>query len=267
MAGVRSDLAILGLEPGADRRAIDDAFRRLMKQYHPDRPGGDSARAAEIIRAYRALRPGELIPREIGFHDRPGQRVDQRKYWGLAFLIVVAALVGIALGYRVNPAGPASGPARIGAEVVEGLGLRLPRPPGLIEQPIDEQAVDKATDEARALFGQRDEMALAEQSRSCHLDFRQSRELAEFDRCVAFDIAVVLLQDRDPMRDQGPFRQVSVSRRHWSGAALLSSDSLAIDSRLNRIRLRVELRLAPVMPDPQPERTAPELSDPINTAG
>ena len=79
-------------------------------------------------------------------------------------------------------------------------------------------------------------MALAEESRACHLAFRQSRELAEFDRCVAFDDAVVLLQDRDPMRDQGPFRQVAVSRRHWSAAALLSNDSLAIDSRLDQIR-------------------------------
>jgi hypothetical protein len=59
---------------------------------------------------------------------------------------------------------------------------------------------------------------------------------------------VVLLQDRDPLRDQGPFRQVAVNRRHWSDAAMLSSDSLAIDSRLDRIRLRVELRLAPGEP-------------------
>ncbi len=259
MAGVRSDLAILGLEPGADRRAIDEAFRRLMKEHHPDRPGGDSARAAEIIRAYRALRPGELLASEIGFHDKPGQRADRRKYWGLALLIAVAVMVVLGIAYRVNPTGPASGPARIGSEVLEGLGLRRPRPPGLIEQPIDELAVHKATDEARALFGQRDEMALAEQSRACHLAFRVSRELAEFDRCVAFDIAVVLLQDRDPLRDQGPFRQVSVSRRQWSAAALLSNDSLAIDSRLDRIRLLVELRLAPDMPEPDP-------TDPTNAA-
>ena len=267
MAGVRSDLAVLGLEPGADRRAIDDAFRRLMKQFHPDRPGGDSDRAAEIIRAYRALRPGELIPREIRFHEEARQRADRRKYWGLALLLVVTAIVVLTLAYRMNPTGPASGPARIGAEVIEGLGLRRPRPPSLIEQPIDERGVDKATDQARALFGQHDEMALAEESRACHLTFRQSRELAEFDSCVAFDIAVVLLQDRDPLRDQGPFRQVSVSRRHWSAAAMLSGDSLAIDSRLDRIRLRVELQLAPVMPEPALEPSQPEPSEPTNNAG
>jgi hypothetical protein len=210
----------------------------------------------------------------MAFHQHPGRRATRHRYWVLAFLIGAAAIVVLALAYRVNPAGPAGGPARIGAKVVEGLGLRLPRPPGLIEEPIDEQAVDRATEEARSLFGERDEMALAELSRACHVDFRQSRKLAEFDRCVAFDIAVVFLQDRDPMRDQGPFRQVAVSRRHWSDAALLSSDSLAIDSRLDRIRLRVELRLAPAMPEPVPEPPVPtsdpgpepELPEPINLA-
>lgn len=247
MGGVRSDLAILGLQPGADRRAIDDAFRRLMKQYHPDRPGGDSDRAAEIIRAYRALRPGKLIPRDVGFQDQQGQSAARSGHWGLALLVVATAIVILALAYRMNPSGAAGGPARIGVEVFEGLGLRRPRTPRLIEQPVNEHAVDEATDEARRLFEQSDEIALAEHSRACHLAFRQSRELAEFDRCVAFDIAVVLLQDRDPLRDQGPFRLVSVNRRHWSDAAMLSSDSLAIDSRLDRIRLRVELRLAPAV--------------------
>jgi hypothetical protein len=246
MGGVRSDLAVLGLEPGADRRAIDDAFKALMKQHHPDRPGGDGARAAEIIRAYRALRPGAMIAREIQFRDQPGRGAAKWRWWALGLLAVVAAAV---LAAMADPT-PRSGPAKLGSEVARELGLRPPKEPGLIEEPLNQAAIDAAADEARAAIGRRDEMELAENSRDCHLAFRASRDLAEFDRCVAFDIAVVLLQDRDPLRDQGPFRQVAVSRRHWSDAALLSSDSLAIDSRLDRIRLRVELRLAPVEPEP-----------------
>ena len=255
MGGVRSDLAVLGLEPGADRRAIDDAFKQLMKQHHPDRAGGDGVRAAEIIRAYRALRPGAMIASEIAFRDRPGQRSAKWRWWLLALAAAASAAILAALA---DPT-PRSGPARLGSEVAQELGLRAPREPGLIEQPLSQAAIDSAADEARVMVSRRDEMDLAEKSRDCHLAFRTSRDLAAFDRCAAFDIAVVLLQDRDPLRDQGPFRQVAVSRRHWSDAALLSSDSLAIDSRLDRIRLRVELRLAPGEP--------PELSVPLEEAG
>ena len=251
MGGVRSDLAVLGLEPGADRRAIDDAFKSLMKQHHPDRPGGDGARAAEIIRAYRALRPGSMIAREIEFRDRPGRRAATWRWWALGLLAILAAVI---LASLADPT-PRSGPARLGTEVARELGLRSPKEPGPIEQPLYEDAIDAAADEARQMIGRRDEMALAEKSRDCRLAFRASRELSAFDRCVAFDVAVVLLQDRDPLRDQGPFGQVSVSRRHWSDAAMLSSDSLAIDSRLDRIRLRVELRLAAA--DPMPEMPGP----------
>ena len=62
---------------------------------------------------------------------------------------------------------------------------------------------------------------------------------------TSFDDAVVQLQDRDPLRDQGPFSEIAVTGRIWSGAAALSDDSVAIDGRLDRIRRRVELMLAP----------------------
>jgi DnaJ family protein A protein 1 len=48
--------AVLGLKPGADRDAIEQAYRSLIKRYHPDREGGDGKRAAEINRAYFELR-------------------------------------------------------------------------------------------------------------------------------------------------------------------------------------------------------------------
>ena len=80
--------------------------------------------------------------------------------------------------------------------------------------------------------------------------------MARLDRCAAFDDAVVQLQDRDPLRDRGPFSELAVTGRKMSGATLLSNDYLAIDSRLDQIRLRVELALAPVAPPAETEPAA-----------
>jgi hypothetical protein len=88
-------------------------------------------------------------------------------------------------------------------------------------------------------------MALARASGDCHRALRGSPDLQKLDRCAAFDDAVVQLQDRDPLRDQGPFSEIAVTGRVWSAATALSDDSVAIDGRLDRIRLRVELTLAP----------------------
>jgi hypothetical protein len=47
---------VLGVDPGSNSAEIEQAYRRLIKQHHPDREGGDASRAAEINRAYRELR-------------------------------------------------------------------------------------------------------------------------------------------------------------------------------------------------------------------
>jgi hypothetical protein len=65
------------------------------------------------------------------------------------------------------------------------------------------------------------------------------------DRCAAFDDAVIGLEDRDPLRDEGPFAPLAVTGRQWGAASSLSDDDLSIDSRLDRIRFRVEFILAP----------------------
>ena len=88
-------------------------------------------------------------------------------------------------------------------------------------------------------------MALLSASRDCHRTLRLEPSLIQLDRCAAFDDAVVQLQDRDPLWDQGPFSEIAVTGRQWSAASALSNDYLAIDGRLDRIRLRVELALAP----------------------
>ena len=81
MLGRANAFAVLGLTPGADAAAVDQAYRRLIKQYHPDREGGDGVRAAEIIRAYRELRGGKALADPLQFNDPlatgPARRVEE----------------------------------------------------------------------------------------------------------------------------------------------------------------------------------------------
>ena len=76
---------------------------------------------------------------------------------------------------------------------------------------------------------------------------------ALLDQCAAFDDAVIGLEDRDPLRDEGPFAPLAVTGRPWSAASALSDDYLEIDSRLDQIRLRVEMALAPEVPPVAPD--------------
>ena len=49
----------LGLEPGADRRALRQAYSRLVREYHPDRYGGDrrfEKQLTAVVEAYQHLR-------------------------------------------------------------------------------------------------------------------------------------------------------------------------------------------------------------------
>jgi hypothetical protein len=120
-----------------------------------------------------------------------------------------------------------------------------------MDAPLAAGAIDRAVGAALRLNRNSDEMALAATSRDCHHQLRLDPSLAGLDRCAAFDDAVVLLQDRDPLRDQGPFSELAVTGRQWSAAQGLSDDNLAIDGRLDRIRLKVEMALAaPPAPPP-----------------
>ena len=76
MGADRSAYAILGLEPGADAAAVEQAYRRLIKQYHPDTGTGDAARAAELNRAYRQLRAAVKQKGDLALHDVRAARSD-----------------------------------------------------------------------------------------------------------------------------------------------------------------------------------------------
>ena len=244
MTGRASALAVLGLGPGADGAAIEQAYKRLIKQHHPDREGGDATRAAEIIHAYRALRGGKALVDPLQFNDDFARR-RRRRRWPLAAAFAIAGI-----GAAVIVVGPSVPLTR----TLWAANAQLPVVhraivPAVIHEPMEEElhlkAIDSAVAEALHLFRTRDESALAEASRDCQHRFRADPGTAMLDRCAAFDDAAIGLEDRDPLRDEGPFAPLAVTGRQWGAASSLSDDDLAIDSRLDRIRFRVELTLAP----------------------
>jgi len=248
MADDASAYAALGLEPDADADAIEQAYKRLIKEHHPDREGGDARRAADINRAYRELRGRRKLREPLELNDERADEAHTRRHGWPAFAAMAIA-AGIGLLLLLGPLGPSADAWR--APAVNGIGsvhddARHSDP---MDQPLHFLAIAAAAHRAQYLARTHDEMALATASRDCHHELRTEPSMLQLDRCVAFDDAVVQLQDRDPLRDQGPFGELAVTGRLWSGATALSEDYVAIDSRLDRIRLQVELALAP---DPQP---------------
>ena len=259
MAGDASAYAALGLKPGADAIAIERAYKKLIKQHHPDREGGDSARAAEIIRAYRQLRT-PLAPQDtlVLFEEPPAER--RRGGWvrlALVLLIMVGALTAVSgpLGAYLRDMLPAEPDMPAGHTATRSAVIDA------MDQPLHVAAVDGAVRQAVTMLQRHDDMALLAASRDCHRQLRQEPSMTQLDRCAAFDDAVVQVQDRDPMWDEGPFSQMAVTGRQWSAAAGLSNDYLAIDSRLDRIRLKVELSLAPPEPPRLPQVAPPPTAE------
>jgi hypothetical protein len=239
-----SAYAVLGLEPGADPQAIERAYKRLIKEHHPDREGGDARRAAEINRAYRELR-SRGGPAALEFNNDDGLDDDRPVRAAIAFLCAAGLLAMLLVLGPIRSIAPArsAGPA-------PAQGIEATHPGDPMDQPLVIAAIDGAIREARRLASASDELALASASRDCHRRLRVKPSLAQLDRCAAFDDAVVELQDRDPLRDRGPFSELAVTGRLMSGGTLLSNDYLAIDGRLDRIRLHVELALAPAPSPP-----------------
>ncbi|HEY8593332.1 MAG TPA: J domain-containing protein [Sphingomicrobium sp.] len=251
MAGRASAFAVLGLEPGADAAAIDAAYRRLIKQYHPDREGGDGVRAAEIIHAYRELRGGRALVDPLQFNENLRPRRRRRRWPWTAALALLTFGAG---GYLVATEVPLQLTERFALPKPAAPKHRGRHPVNAMEEPLNLRAIDNAIAEAVDLHETKDEMALAAFSRECHRQLRERPSVELLDRCAAFDNAVVGLEDRDPLRDAGPFAPLAVTGRQWSAASVLSDDYLAIDGRLDKVRLRVELALAPREPPPEVPR-------------
>lgn len=276
MGGEASAYTALGLEPGADAAAIDAAYRSLIKLHHPDRSGGDAERAAEINRAYFELKRKRAVAFEPGNQQAdiaeaiyarrasrtptaPPQPADRRPW--IVLIAAAAALLYIGReqvvetaeavrGQFVQPWSPVVRSAPGSAPVAGSIAL---------DGDLDEAAVRSSISDARRLVG-KSEDRLAEHTRTCHRTMRATPGQSRLDRCAAFDYAVGLLQDRELLRDEGPFSATAITARQMAAASLLSNDFLAIEARLDRIRSRVELALAPPpMPAAEPVSNLAEL--------
>jgi curved DNA-binding protein CbpA len=237
-----SAFAALGLEPDADSAAIERAYKRLIKEHHPDREGGDASRAAEINRAYRELRRERDLKDPLELNQEWAEGAPSgRRGWPAFILLLVGGIAALLL--VAGPLGPSADALRspVLHRFAASHGLAAAADP--MDQPLHLAAIAAAARRAQFLAQTRDEMTLASASRDCHHRLRNDPSLLQLDRCVAFDDAVVQLQDRDPLRDQGPFSELAVTGRLWSGATALSADYVAIDNRLDRIRLQVEVAL------------------------
>ena len=266
MSAHASAYAALGLEPGADRAAVERAYRDLIKRYHPDRSGGNAARAAEINRAYFELRceqrsDGEPVAPARSRRRSRARRRRRRQALGLwPALLVACGLLVIVARDRIA----AEAPGWIAAlkdlpppPLSAGRGTAVAIDSAALDGPLDERGIARSIEQAVAIAERGDEDALADTSRNCHRRMRSRPTLEQLDRCAAFDDAVAAFDDRDPMTDSGAFAASAITARQMTAASLLSSDYLAIERRLDRIRTVVQLTMRPG-PLPEPPVAAPQ---------
>ena len=261
MSSNASAYKALGLKPGADGAAVEQAYKKLIKKYHPDRKGGDGARAAEINQAYFTLRksveqlPQRDAPVDIGeaLYARRAARVHQshrrrrrKRVW--PFVVGLVLLIA-ALLFRDSIEDFAARWWAQAVEIVEPPRRTSPPSPVApsvsLASPLESSAIADAVRLARRLVTSKDRDAAIEASRACHREMRAQPSLRNLDRCAAFDDAVLEIVKLDPIREEGPFSASAVTARQMGAATLLTSDYEQIEGRLDRVRARVQALLAP----------------------
>ena len=196
--------AVLGLRPGAGRAEIDQAYRRLIKRYHPDYAGGDSGRAAELNQAYSHLRsrarqaerrpqpPPGAPPRQLPTRQPTRWR---------AFVAGAAALVaGVVLARTVTMAEPSPSwrqfPSASGA--AESRAVHADRTTFGMDEPLATQLIDRSVRDAMRLHASGDPALAAEFTRKCLARLTAKPSVQRFDACAAYDEALAILAADDP---------------------------------------------------------------------
>lgn len=277
MSALRPLFRTLGLPEGADQAAIDLAYRRLIKRHHPDRPGGDGDRAAEINRAYTILKdPGRRARFErdslIGAPQRhrptPPPMVQPRRPLamaapparrsrGVGLLLATGLLAAFAAAaddprLRWQMVDSWDDLARQFApldrsNVTGGFAVAAGKP-----QPINRRAVAEGSELALSLVRSKGLAAAAEASRDCYRDYRQTLSSARLDGCLAFDHGVAASGAVEGQEDEERyFSAISITARQIAAAQLQSSDYDWIENRLDSIRTEAERRASPPPPLPQ----------------
>lgn len=243
--------AALGLRPGASRAEIDDAYRRLIKRYHPDRTDGDGGRAADINRAYTQLTrevPAPQPPRRkvpVPVHAPPS-RQGRHAGWAIAGLLAAGGAAIMAADSPRSGSGYPAFPAALSwPEPARQAGSAGTIPLEDFDEPLNTVLIDRSVADALRFYRSGDSAATLAFSRSCHASLRASPSLAWFDSCAAFDEAIAILESDNALAESGPFSASAVVARHMASARILARDMLTADSRIHEIRSRVEFELLP----------------------
>jgi hypothetical protein len=223
---------VLGLPPGADRAAIEKAYRRLIKQHHPDKAGGDPESAKAVIQAYRDLsRQRDQLP--VVVEAPPQVREPGRRYWpGLAALaggLFLWLLPWPSAEERRNPPlPPAAG--RSDPMIAEPA----PSAAAMARVAPDGPAVEAGVEEARRLVRQSPALALR-YSRSCAADLDRLPGDALLDHCLAFDLAISAGGNQE-----GWWEPRGMAERQAALARAVLEDDVLAGARVRAVRLQVE---------------------------
>jgi hypothetical protein len=221
-----------------------------MKQHHPDRPGGDSDRAAEINRAYTLLRRrlGEPVRVPMPVPVRRRRRLGFRQAGWLLALVFVGASVALerqdarrAITYAA-PFLPLQSADAQSADQREIVASQF----STFDEPVQPEIVQRAVAQAVAFHSARDLAGATTYSSECQKSFQREPNVSWFDTCAAFDEAMLTLggnSDGGP----GPFNEPSVITRELSAARQLSGDSLGADAHLHQIRSQVDMEILPML--------------------
>ncbi|PRX50400.1 DnaJ-like protein [Prauserella shujinwangii] len=76
-AGEPDPYAVLGVDPHATEKEITEAYRRLVRELHPDVGPGERERLTAVVDAYRTLRAARRT--EPG-EQRSGVRIPVRRH-------------------------------------------------------------------------------------------------------------------------------------------------------------------------------------------
>lgn len=264
MAASPASYAALGLPPGADRTAVDRAYRTLMKRHHPDL-GGDPARAASINHAYADItRPAEAeveapSPADLAAalyqrhqaHRQQAKAVRHKRSRMPLWVLLTALVAGTAwaereqltdlawqLRWQYFPARPDE--LSDSDSITAGGGAaRL----DIGSAPLDGRVIVAAEEEARQSLKEGGVGAAAETSRRCFIRFHAEPTLSGYDHCVAFDNAVLLIGGYG-IADRG-FSAGAVTARQIEAAKTLDNNFESIENRLDRIRIAMMYQLQP----------------------
>ena len=219
---------------------MEEAYRRLMKRYHPDLPGGDADQAAEINRAYASLKgeaPPPLLPAVLENRTWLGRRGKRRGR--LAGMLMLAAAVGALLLFPLpveRDGGRSEGsPERLTA----GTGLPLPDTFDLRSLP-NEEAIASAVSAAQEFHRHDLRREAAAFSRSCDDDLRTFPNPSLLDHCIAFDTASGMLGGASV---NARFRAEDMAARHVGAALRVSDDAVLAEERVGIVRRKVEQML------------------------